>query len=55
MYKTESLDLVYRISALMGKKIGPLKAVLIVAEFEHEELERICKALTKLSICPKKF
>lgn len=50
MYTTESLNLVYSIARLMSKNIGPLKAVLIVANFSQEELERIYKSLTKLRV-----
>ena len=46
MYRNESIELVYCIARLRGVNIGPRKAVLIVAKFSHEELERIYR-LTK--------
>lgn len=41
MYRNESIELVYCIARIMGRRIGPLKAVRLVGEFGHAELERI--------------
>jgi hypothetical protein len=41
MYRNESIELVYCIARLLGKNIGPCKAVMMVAKFEHDELVRI--------------
>jgi len=41
MYRNETIELVYCIARIMGRNIGPRKAVMIVAKFSHEELEMI--------------